>query len=141
MSLPGPGEGGRVTLSNPARWELGEHVSDIRDQAGTLIGQVSYCNLDRRKGRAELGIELYPGYRGQGYGPEAIRLMLRQLFAGEGLNLVYLRVRHHNRPARRAYEKVGFRYASTVRWPLIRTVRYLVMEISREEFLGPPSPG
>jgi RimJ/RimL family protein N-acetyltransferase len=122
-------------LSQPARWELGEYVCDIRDRAGAVVGQISYSNLDRVKGRAELGIELGAEHRGKGYGPEAIRLLLRQLFDHEGLSVVYLRVRHHNRPARRAYEKVGFRYVATARWPLVGIIRYLVMEISREEFL------
>jgi RimJ/RimL family protein N-acetyltransferase len=99
-----------------------------------MIGEVAFRNLNRRLRQAEIGIEVRPPQRGRGYGPEAIRLLLGELFGRHGLDRVYLRVREWNRPARRAYEKVGFRYLRTVRWPLIGVVRYLMMEITRREF-------
>ena len=128
----------RVQLGEAVRGAPGERLLDIRDQNRVVIGQISYRNVDRRRRRAELGIELYPPYRGQGLGTDAIRLLLRILFDRESLDTVYLRVYANNHDARRAYERVGFRYVRTVRWPLIGLVRYLVMEIERQEFSWVP---
>lgn len=136
VSGPVPLVGRRLCLERPARWEFGESVYKVRTLSGQEIGEVAFRNLNRRSAQAELGIELYPAFRGQGFGPEAIDLMLRELFDAYGLGRVYLRVHEPNTQARRAYEKAGFRYARTVRWPLIRVVRYLVMEITRDEHLA-----
>lgn len=133
--------GQRVTLSEPARWQYGEYVLDIRTRDGYEAGQISYRNVDHRRGRAELGIELYPAHRRRGYGTEAIRLLLEELLLRQGFHTIYLRVREYNQPARRTYEKVGFRYVRTVRWPIIGIVRYMVMEITATELNAPPGPG
>lgn len=136
-----PDPGPRVTLVEPPRWRFGEHMLEVRQRgADTELGQISFRNLDRRRSRAELGIELYPAHRGRGYGTEAIRLLLRMLFDEYGLKTVYLRVREHNLVARRVYEKVGFRYVKTIRWPLVGIVRYLMMEIEADDFTWRPGP-
>lgn len=108
----------------------------VRKLAGQEIGEIAFRNLNRCLSQAELGIELYPGFRGQGFGPESIELLLRELFDRYLLDRVYLRVREPNTQARRAYEKAGFRHVRTVRWPLVGVVRYLVMEITRGECLA-----
>lgn len=133
--------GPRVSLCLPPRNEFGEQIVDIIGPSGVVIGLVSFRNVDRRRAQAELGIDLLEPYRGQGYGPEAIRLLLRELFDNHGMQRVYLRVREWNKRARRAYDKVGFRYVRTVRWPLIGVVRYLVMDIRADEFTWRPGPG
>jgi len=135
LTVPG------VLLAYPPRNEYGEQILDIIGPGGITVGLVSYRNVNRRRAQAELGIELLEPYRGQGYGPQAIRLLLRELFDNRGMQRVYLRVREYNQQARRAYVKVGFRYIRTVRWPLIGVVRYLVMEITKGEFTWQPGPG
>lgn len=134
-------EAARIRLAYPPRSEYGEQILDIVGPDGNTVGLVSYRNVDRRRAQAELGIELLEPYRGLGYGPQAIRLLLRDLFDNRGLQRVYLRVREYNERARRAYVKVGFRHIRTVRWPLIGVVRYLVMEITKAEFTWQPGPG
>ena len=128
----------RVHLGEAVPGSPGERLMDIRDPRGVVIGQISYRNVDKRRQRAELGIELHPQYRGQGLGTAAIRCLLRVLFDREKLDTIYLRVYASNHDARRAYERVGFRYVRTVRWPLIGLVRYLVMEIERTAFSWAP---
>jgi RimJ/RimL family protein N-acetyltransferase len=132
--------GQRVYLERPPQPEFGELVYKVRELSGLEVGEVAFRNLNRRTMRAELGIELYQAYRGQGIGPEAIGLLLRELFLAYRLQSVYLRVREPNQQARRAYEKAGFRYIRTVRWPVIHIVRYLVMEITRDEYLVRSGP-
>lgn len=136
LSCTPPLKGRRVYLERPQNWEFGEFVYKVRGITGQEVGEVAFRNLKQRSLQAELGIELYPAFRGQGLGPEAIELLLRELFEAYHLQKVYLRVRDHNLQARRAYEKAGFSYIRTVRWPLVGIVRYLVMEITRDEYLA-----
>jgi len=126
----------RIRLVPPARWEFGEYVFKIRRQDGVDLGEIAFRNLRRRLGEAELGIEIYEPHRGQGYGPQAIGLLLDELFDKYGLHRVFLRVRQTNERARHAYQKCGFRDVRVVRWPLFGWVRYIVMEITREEHLA-----
>ncbi len=56
-----------------------------------------------------------PEYRGKGYGPEAIGLLLDYAFDELGLHRVGLRVMSYNTAGIRAYEKVGFRLEGTIR--------------------------
>lgn len=56
-----------------------------------------------------------PDYRGKGYGPEAIGLLLDYAFDELGLHRVGLRVISYNAARIRAYEKVGSRLEGTIR--------------------------
>jgi RimJ/RimL family protein N-acetyltransferase len=141
VSEPGPLAERRVYLERPAHWELGELVFKIRTLSGQEIGEIGFRNLNRRLAQAELGIELYLPFRGQGFGPEAITLLLDELFDNYQLERVFLRVLKANAQAQRAYAKAGFRYVRTVRWPMIGIVRYLVMEVTRGEHHARQVPG
>jgi RimJ/RimL family protein N-acetyltransferase len=131
----------RIALVRPARWQLGEYVFRIRRHDGVDLGEIAFRNLRRRLGHAELGIEVFEPYRGRGYGPEAIGLLLDELFDNYGLRRVFLRVHQDNERARRVYAGCGFRDVQVVRWPLIGWVRYVVMEITRDEHLARRAPG
>ena len=82
----------------------------ITADALSPIGNIALQDVDYRNRTAELGI--YIGAResrGQGYGTEAVRLMLSFAFRILGLHNVMLRVYEYNEPALRVYMKVGFR--------------------------------
>lgn len=82
-------------------------------------------------GTAEVGIVL--GEKdawGQGYGPEALALLLDHAWRDLGLHEVSLCVRADNARAIRAYEKVGFtteRRLAVGRWLLGKGAEYLIM--------------
>ena len=99
-----PDEGGPVWLM------------ETRDDA-RAVGLFSLTDWAHVARQAELGLGiLAPEDRGRGFGHDAIRVALAWAFAPEGMNLqrVHLTVYDHN-PARRLYERVGFRHEGTRR--------------------------
>lgn len=75
------------------------------DQIGT-VRLHSHVMADRR---ANLAIGLLDAaHLGQGYGTEALRLVIEQAFDGMGLNRLSLRVLDTNERAIRCYAKLGF---------------------------------
>lgn len=74
------------------------------------IGLAWWDQIEPWDGTAVLGIFLGEReVRGQGYGTEAVRLMLDYAFNTLGLHNAMLIVAEFNHAARRAYEKAGFR--------------------------------
>lgn len=76
---------------------------------GRHIGNCSLHSIRWEEKVAEVGIVI--GEKdcwGKGYGPEALRLLLRYAFHEIGLEKVVLHVHKENRRAIRAYKKVGF---------------------------------
>ena len=99
-----------------------QHVLDLAiERNGELIGDVQArrCNLTTPPGLFELGIGLFSGSRGRGYGTEAITLITRHLFDDEGAYRVQLGTDTENAAMRRAAEKAGFRLEGIMRgfWP------------------------
>jgi len=74
-----------------------------------LIGNIGMMNIDWRSRQAEVGIFIGDKrYWNQGYGRDAMVLMLRHAFFSLGLNRVYLRVYETNPRAAHSYQKAGF---------------------------------
>ena len=74
------------------------------------IGYTSIKGIIEAEARAEVGIAIMErGYRGQGFGTEALRHVVNYAFDVLGLTLLGLTVFPSNQRAIRAYEKVGFR--------------------------------
>jgi diamine N-acetyltransferase len=91
---------------------------------------------------AEFGIVIGDkSYWNQGYGTEAVRLLVRFGFHTLNLNRIFLRVYETNPRAIRAYEKAGFTSEGRERQAEFRNGKYidvLRMSILRAEFT--PSP-
>lgn len=110
----------------------------ILDERQRFIGVVRLWRISDRNRSAMLTI--FIGERshwGQGYGSDALRLVLREAFGPLDLHRVELHVFDFNRRAIRSYEKVGFVQEGVRRQALLRGTRYhdiLVMGITREEF-------
>ncbi len=99
-----------------------QHVLDLGIETnGELIGDVQarHCPLTAPPGLFELGIGLFAGTRGRGYGTEAVALITRHLFDEEGAHRVQLGTDTENAAMRRAAEKAGFRLEGIMRgfWP------------------------
>ena len=108
-SLPRP-----VTLEGQTAWydhEAAQITFTIYERAGWwAIGGCSLIEVDHRSETAKLVILIGEAdARGQGYGTEAVRLLLDVGFTALGLHSVMLAVYEFNRAGRRAYEKAGFR--------------------------------
>lgn len=81
----------------------------IEDEQHIPIGTSTYFNVDYRLGQAEVGLGLGDKTRwGKGYGPDAIRTLVRYLFSLPGMVRIYAETAAANRPARRAFAKANF---------------------------------
>jgi diamine N-acetyltransferase len=103
-----------------------------------MIGSCGFMNYDQRNASAEFGIMIgEKSFWNQGYGTEAVRLLVKFGFQSINLNRIYLRVLENNPRAIRCYEKAGFTHEGRQRQADYRDGRYidlLVMSILRSEF-------
>jgi diamine N-acetyltransferase len=101
-----------------------------QDEMWRLAGNVGLMDLRWANRSAELGI--FIGDKtlwDQGYGTEAVELMLQHAFDTLNLYRVYLRVYATNRRAQRSYQKAGFQPEGTLREAVFRHGRYVDMHI------------
>lgn len=116
------------------RWHF---VICLRD-GGRPIGTAGLDDLSFVSGRAELGIAI--GDRGcwdQGYGTEAVGILLDFAFGELRLERVFLYVFGENARAIRVYERAGFTLEGTLRHSFFRHGRWLdtcIMGILRDEW-------
>jgi RimJ/RimL family protein N-acetyltransferase len=106
---------------------------------GRLIGFIALDNIhwNHSEARAVIGIGERE-YRGKGYGPDAMRVLLRYAFTELNLHRVGLEVFGYNTRAIRAYEKVGFIHEGRQRRALHRDGEWadiLFMGILKKEFI------
>jgi RimJ/RimL family protein N-acetyltransferase len=119
-----------------------QHIFDIVTLDGDeLIGRCMLVAVDHVNRHAMLGILIGESeYQSQGYGAEAIRLLLDYGFNLLNLNSVMLGVMSFNRRAIRCYEKVGFQRIGRRRQSrIIGERRYdtILMDILADEFESP----
>jgi len=122
----------------------GDHAADVSDiQRGDgiswkPIGNVALENIDWVNRSAEIGI--FIGEKScwnQGYGREAMSVMLRHAFETINLNRVYLYVYAYNPRAIRSYERAGFKLEGRLREGRYHEGRYhdvLLMAVLRSEW-------
>ena len=85
------------------------------------VGNTSFMNVSSRDRCAEIGIFIGDKqYQNQGYGTEAMKLMVGHGFRNLNLHRIFLRVYATNPRAIRSYEKAGF-----VHEGIMRQARYL----------------
>ena len=81
----------------------------IEDEQARHIGNIMYYNIDTLHREAELGITIGDVERwGQGYGSEAVRVLLEHLLLRLGFKRIYLKTLDWNERARRCFLSVGF---------------------------------
>jgi RimJ/RimL family protein N-acetyltransferase len=102
------------------------------------IGNTSFMQIDWVSRNAEIGIFLgEKSIWNQGYGREAMRLMLRHGFNTMNLHRIYLRVYEHNLRGIKAYEHAGFVHEGRLRQDVFRDGAYrdvLIMSVLRPEW-------
>ncbi|HYK91747.1 MAG TPA: GNAT family protein [Acidobacteriota bacterium] len=103
------------------------------------VGSCGFHKIDWRNRSGEVGIAIGDrNYWGQGFGTEAMRLLLDWGFGTLNLNRIYLRVFADNPRAIRSYEKLGFLHEGRMRQDEFRDGKYrdtLLMALLREEWL------
>lgn len=109
-------------------------------KADTLVGTCQLNNINYIHRNAELQIRIgRTQARRQGYGTEAIRLLLDFAFKDLNLHRVFLHVFRNNVAAMHVYEKVGFVQEGVLRKGAHINGEYVdvvVMGVLREEYYG-----
>ena len=118
--------------------EVRQPSTEGGEERWKLIGNCAFFNLEWRNRASEFGILIGDkAYWSQGYGTEAVRLLLRHGFETLNLNRIFLRVFENNPRAIRAYEKAGFVLEGRQRQAEFMDGKYidvLVMSILKGEF-------
>ncbi len=128
----------RISQEDPNEKPL---AIEIKDGDGwRLVGNCRLFNLEWTNRCGELGI--FIGDKSawnQGYGSEAVRLLLRHGFGTLNLNRIFLRVYATNPRAIRAYEKAGFVREGCLRQAVYKHGQYTdvyLMGVLRAEWEG-----
>lgn len=110
------------------------HVKDEDEP----VGVISLMNISEANESAELSVIVgHPDDRHQGYGTEAIELLLRYAFDELGLNRVGLSAFDFNDEAIAAYEKLGFAVEGRYRQAIKRNAHFhdaILMSIVKGEW-------
>jgi RimJ/RimL family protein N-acetyltransferase len=108
------------------------------DDTWTLIGSIGFHEIDWISRKAEIGIMIgVKSQWNQGYGSEAMSLMLQHGFETLNLHRIYLKVFSNNPRAIRSYEKAGFVHESRLREAHFVNGAYvddLIMSVLRPEW-------
>lgn len=112
---------------------------DVRSAEGwTHIGNCAFNEIDRTHSHGEVGIFIGDKKSwNQGYGTEAMRLLVKHGFNDLNLHRIYLMVYETNPRAMRSYEKAGFVKDGCLRDDVYKNGRYInayVMSILRPEW-------
>ena len=76
---------------------------------GKHIGNCSYYNIDKTKGKAELGIMIgNRDYWDKGYGTDAVNTLVSYIFRQTKLKRIYLKTLDSNSRAQKCFKKCGF---------------------------------
>ncbi|MEC2626393.1 GNAT family protein, partial [Bacillus cereus] len=106
------------------------------------IGELSLLDIDEENERAGFRISMLSiALTGQGYGTEAIKIVLRFVFEQLSLNRLQLEVFSHNLRGIKAYEKVGFAKEGTLRQSLFYNDTYsdeIIMAILKSDYIERP---
>jgi diamine N-acetyltransferase len=110
----------------------------VIEVAGTVIGDINLHHRDRRSGVSSFGIGIYdPAYLSQGYGREAIGLMLDWAFRIQNYQKIWLDTWSTNQRAIRCYQSLGFVEEGRQRRQLYVNGEYVdvvIMGLLREEW-------
>lgn len=115
-----------------------KHYSIIETSTDKLIGKLRVQNIDHVNKHCEIGLDIVPSLRGQGYGQMAYKMILQYLFLHSNMHAVYLRVGDFNDMAKRLYEKLGFVETGRYKEYLYRHGKYwdyLIMSIMKEKYM------
>lgn len=108
---------------------------------GKYIGHCGLRGFNTTTRTAELGIEISDkAYWGQGYGRDAIRLLLDYAFTHMNMHRVHLTTHSENERAIRCYKACGFVEEGRMRQHLYVRGHYVdrvMMGVLREEFVSP----
>lgn len=87
----------------------------VRIDNNVHVGEISFYNLNNLNRSAELGILIDPDEQKEGFGKEAMRILIKYLFHYRGLNKVYGETAEFNNPAVKLLESLHFHQDGVLR--------------------------
>lgn len=141
QSIPVP-----VTLEDEKEWFENQRKDDnsynfaivTNDPEEKYIGGCSLHDIDWKNSVASVGIFIgHRNYRDDGYGTEAMELLLNFIFNQTTLNKIMLKVFSFNKRAIKSYKKNGFIEEGRLRQNIFRNGKYhdeIIMGILRREY-------
>lgn len=102
-------------------FELGIELKEEKK----IIGMMSLLHVDYENKNAEVGYWVGKRYWRQGYGKEALDLILDFGFKRLKLARIYARVMHPNKASAKLLEKSGFEYEGRMRKTTLRKGRWM----------------
>ncbi|MBI5880903.1 GNAT family N-acetyltransferase [archaeon] len=102
-----------------------------------VIGVIGLHKIDKKNQRAEVGYWLGRRHWRQGYGSEALRLMLKFGFKNLKLNKIWAGVYHPNKPSVLMLKKMGFKKDGVLRKHTFKNNTFyddIMMSMLREEY-------
>lgn len=125
-------------MLNRPQAEMPLAIEILTPEGWVMIGNVGLHEINLTARWAEVGIFIgEKKYWNQGYGRDALRLMLRHAFNNLNLHRVELRVYENNPRAIKAYENTGFVHEGRMRQKVFKNGQYvdeLVMAVLRSEW-------
>lgn len=91
-------------------------------RAGEVIGRIKVWDVNPYNGYLQLGYDMAPQERGQGYMTEAVRAVVRFMLTEAEANRVFCSVRAGNTASRRVCEKAGMTQEGMLRQHYARQV-------------------
>lgn len=64
----------------------GRRMFSIQTLEGTTVGGLNLNSIDERHGTFSIGMQIYPQFRGKGYGTAAMRILMGYAFLERRLN-------------------------------------------------------
>jgi len=120
------------------RDKTSQNFALIVNEGQLHIGSVGLMSINHREQNAELGIVIGDKTQwGQGYGQEAIELLLDFAFSEMNLHRIYLRVDVSNTRAIRCYQNCGFSQEGRLREAVYHRGHFedqLIMSVLRSEY-------
>ena len=104
-----------------------------------IIGRLRIQNINYNHNNCEVGLDIYPEYRGKGYGVKSYEMLLDFLFNQFNMNMVYLKVADFNPKAMKLYKKVGFKKSGSLPDFFFRNGKYwdyIIMSITKKRYFG-----
>jgi len=101
------------------------------------IGVWRLQNVDAVNRVCEVGVDIFPVYRRQGYGYQTYRMILAFLFDHYNMHMIYLHTAAFNHNAQSLYLKLGFRETGRLIESIFRHGRYwdnVLMCLTVEEY-------
>lgn len=120
------------------RLSRGHNYAIVLNGSDELIGNCGLIDINHRDRACEIGIFIgNKDYWGQGYGPEAMELLMGYAFDYLNMRTILLRVYAYNERAIAAYRKIGFREIGAWRKAMTREGAehdLIFMDLLAEEF-------